>query len=183
MDNRSAIDAFNARSAAEGWEQVCDPALAFTHPDYHALIALWRAQAAGRALPVRADMTARVLKGYLPNIAIKERVQCEPSRYRWRLMGTRVAQVIGERTGKLADEDASPRLIARAGANCDLTLLAGAPLRFVGRVLARDKDFLASEALYLPLAGDDGSARFVLAFGYYSAQQDWRMSAAAAAAR
>ncbi|HTQ13051.1 MAG TPA: PAS domain-containing protein [Rhizomicrobium sp.] len=181
MDIRAAIDAFNACSAAEGWEQVCDPALAFTHPDYHALVALWRALAGGRALPVRADMTARVLKDYLPNIAIKERIAREPSRYRWRLMGTRVAQVIGERTGKLAEEDASPRLIARANANCDLTLLAGEPLRFLGRVLARGKDYLASEALYLPLAGDDGAARFVLAFGYYSAGQSWRRNAAAAA--
>jgi hypothetical protein len=174
MEIRAAIDAFNAQSTAEGWEQLCDPALGFAHRDYHAVIALWTAQAGARALPARADMTARVLKTYLPNIAIKERVACDPSRYRWRLMGTRVAQVIGERTGKFAEENASPRLAARGSANCDLTLETRVPLRFVGRVLAKDRDYLASEALYLPLADDTGEARFVMGFGYYSAAQDWR---------
>ncbi len=173
METRAAIDAFNAQSVAQSWEQLCDPALAFAHRDYGAVIAL-TAQAAGRAMPARADMTARVLKTYLPNIAIKERVARDPSRYRWRLIGTRVAQVIGERTGTLAEENASPRLAARANANCDLTLLARMPLRFVGRVLTQDKDYLASEALYLPLADDTGEARFVLGFGYFRASQDWR---------
>ncbi|HEX3674258.1 MAG TPA: PAS domain-containing protein [Rhizomicrobium sp.] len=174
MDIRAAIDAFNAQSEAEGWDQLCDPALAFAHRDYAAVIALWKAQAGARPIPARADMTARVLKTFLPNIALKERVATNPSCYRWRLVGTRVAQIIGERTGKLAEEDASPRLIARGIANCDLTLETCAPLRFVGRVLAKDKDFMASEALYLPLADEEGVARFVMGFGYYSAARSWR---------
>jgi hypothetical protein len=182
MDIRAAIDAFNAQSEAEGWEQLCDPTLAFAHRDYASVIGLWKAQAGARAIPARADMTARVLKTFLPNVALKERVETNPSRYRWRLVGTRVAQVIGERTGKLAEENASPRLAARANANCDLTLDACAPLRFVGRVLAKDKDHMASEALYLPLADEEGNARFVLGFGYYSAAQNWRETLAPATA-
>ncbi len=182
MDIRAAADAYNAQSEAGGWEQFCDPELAFTHRDYASVIGLWKAQAGARAIPARADMTARVLKTFLPNVALKERVETNPSRYRWRLMGTRVAQIIGERTGKFADENAAPRLAARAIASCDMTLDMATPLRFVGRVLARDKDHMASETLYLPLADEEGNARFVLGFGYYSAAQNWRETLAPATA-
>ncbi|HEY2071013.1 MAG TPA: PAS domain-containing protein [Rhizomicrobium sp.] len=163
---------FNELSEREGWEQLCDPALAFSRADFAEFLALWTEKAAGRAVPTRGDMTARALKPFLPKVALKERVECDPSRYRWRLVGTYVAQILGERTGQFLEEGASPRAVARWTASCDLVLKTARPLRFVGRVLA--KDFLTSELLFTPLAGDDGVPRFVMGFGHYNAEPDWR---------
>jgi len=174
MEIAAAIAAFNAQAEAEGWEQFCDPSLSYEHRDFAAVLALWQAHARGRALPARADMSARVLKTYLPHIALKERVQENPSRYRWRLTGTRVAQIIGERTGKFTDEDAPPKLAARWNASSDLILAGCTPLRFIGRVLANNKDYLSSDLLFMPLADVEGAPRFVMGFGRYSADRPWR---------
>jgi hypothetical protein len=168
------VDSFNTRSEREGWEQLCDPALAFARDDFFAVLSLWKSQAGARALPKRSDMSARVLKPFLPNIGLKERVETNPPRYRWRIVGTRVAQVIGERTGKFTDEGAPPKVSARWNASCDLILASGTPLRFVGRVLAEGKDFMASELLFMPLAGEDGTPRFVMGFGHYNVDRGWR---------
>jgi hypothetical protein len=184
MDIRAQTDAYNTHSESESWEQLCDPGLGFSRDDFFSVLALWNSQAASRPLPLRSDMTARVLKPFLPNVALKERVETSPSRYRWRIVGTRVAQVLGERTGKFTDEGAPPKVAARWNASCDLVLASGKPLRFVGRVLVEGKDFLASELMFMPLAGDDGQPRFIMGFGHYNADRGWRelFRAASAAA-
>jgi hypothetical protein len=181
MDTRTAIASYNATSEAEGWEQLCDPDLRFTLGDFAAVLSVWKCQAASGALPTRAAMSARVLKTFLPRIGLKERVATGPSRYRWRIVGTRVAEVLGERTGTFVDENTPPRQAARWIASCDLVLGTCAPLRFVGRVLAPDKDFMTSELLFMPLADEDGSPRFVMGFGHYNADINWRDRLQAAA--
>lgn len=162
------VAAFNALSARENWEQQCDPALAFVHPDFRTMLNIWQAQAAGKPMPARASMTPRALKGFLPRVAINERASFDPPRFTWRLMGTKIAQVLGERTGKYIDEDAPPRQVARWNASLDLTLRCARPMRFCGRVLANNKTYLASELLFMPLADDAGEARFVMGFGHYA---------------
>jgi hypothetical protein len=162
-----AVAAFNALAARENWEQQCDPTLAFVHSDFPRMLDVCRAQAGNKPMPARRSMTPRVLKDFLPRVAINERVSVSPPRFTWRLMGTHVAQVLGERTGKFIDEDAPPRQVARWNANLDLVLRVGRPLRFAGRVLANDKTYLASELLFMPLADDAGEPRFVMGFGHY----------------
>jgi hypothetical protein len=103
----------------------------------------------------------------LPRVAINERASIDPLRFKWRLMGTQIAQVLGERTGKFIDEDAPPRQIARWNASLDLVLRVARPLRFAGRVLVNGKTYLNSELLFMPLADDAGQPRFVLGFGRY----------------
>jgi hypothetical protein len=162
-----AVAAFNAMSAREGWDQYCDSTLAFGHSDFPRMLAIWKEQAAGQPIPARSSMTPRALKDFLPRIAINERASIDPPRFKWRLMGTQIAQVLGERTGKFIDEDAPPRQIARWNASLDLVLRAVRPLRFAGRVLVNGKTYLNSELLFMPLAGDSGQPRFVLGFGRY----------------
>lgn len=166
-----AAVAFNDHSIAEGWEQICDPLLSFEHPDFASVVALWKEQAHGRPLPARSDMSARVLKEFLPRVAMKERVQTNPSRYRWRLVGTKVAEVLGERTGKFADEDAPPKQIARWNMSCDVVLEVRQPLRFTGRVLANGREYMQGDLLFMPLADENGVPRFVMGFGLYTAIQ------------
>jgi hypothetical protein len=162
-----AVAAFNALSEREGWDQHCDSALAFDHSDFPRMLAIWQEQAAGKPMPARSSMTPRALKDFLPRVAINERTSVDPPRFTWRLMGTHVAQVLGERTGKFIDEDAPPRQVARWNASLDMVLRTVRPLRFAGRVLVNGKTYLTSELLFMPLADDAGAPRFVLGFGHY----------------
>jgi len=162
-----AVAAFNAVSEREGWEQQCDPELAFSHPDFPAMLSIWKKQAGANPMAFRHSMTPRVLKGFLPRVVINERTRSHPPRYKWRLMGTQIAEVLGERTGKFIDEYAPPRQAARWNANLDLVMRVQRPLRFHGRVLVNGKTYLASELLFLPLADDAREARFALGFGHY----------------
>ena len=166
-----AAERFNARARREGWQQHCDPHLKFRHADLPAMLAVWQQQAAGRDMPARRDMTPHVLKPFLSRIALEERVQVNPPRWRWRLVGTRITQIIGERTGKYLDEDAPPRQTARWVASAELVLEICRPLRFVGRVLANEKEYLFSELVFTPLSDDDGTPKFMMGFGCYSADK------------
>ena len=163
-----AVAAFNALSARENWEQQCDPTLTFAHSDFPVMLDIWKKQADGKPMPMRRSMTPRALKGFLPRVAINERVSIHPPRFKWRLMGTQVAQVLGERTGKYMDEDAPPRQVARWNASLDLVLRTARLMRFCGRVLANNKTFLASELLFMPLSDDTGAPCFVMGFGHYA---------------
>jgi hypothetical protein len=162
-----AVAAFNALSEREGWEQECDPALGFDHPDFPRMLAIWKEQARENTMPARRSMSPRVLKNFLSRIVINERMSVHPPRFTWRLMGTQITQILGERTGKFIDDDAPPRQIARWNASLDLVLRVARPLRFHGRVLVNGKTYLGSELLFMPLADDAGEARFVLGFGQY----------------
>jgi hypothetical protein len=163
-----AVAAFNALSARENWEQQCDPTLAFAHPDFRAMLDIWKEQAGDKPVPARRSMTPRALKGFLPRVAINERASFDPPRFKWRLMGTQITQILGERTGKYIDEDAPPRQVARWNASLDLVMRCARPMRFRGRVLVNNKTYLASELLFMPLADDAGETRFVMGFGHYA---------------
>ena len=51
-------------------------------------------------MPARSDITPRDLKDILRTVLLFERVSQNPSRYRWRLIGTGLTSVLGENTGK-----------------------------------------------------------------------------------
>lgn len=165
------VERFNLRARREGWQQHCDTQLNFRHPDLSQVFAVWRTQAGNRLMPARRDMTAARLKPFLSRIAVIERVKDDPVRWRWRLLGTRVTQIIGERTGKYLDEDAPPRQVARWVASAEMVLGIARPLRFVGRVLVLNKEYLFSELLFMPLSDDSGEPRFMMGFGFYSAER------------
>ncbi|MEJ0043033.1 MAG: hypothetical protein WDM81_12870 [Rhizomicrobium sp.] len=136
----SSAAAFNALSRRHDWEQFCDPTLAFDHGDHARVLEIWRAQA-GADIPARSAMSARLLKPFLPQIGLVERVATDPPRYRWRLLGTGAVQVLGERTGTCFEDNASPRQAARWNASASLVLELRRPLRFVARVAIEGKEF------------------------------------------
>ena len=62
MSGVSAIcERFNAQSAQEKWQAVCDSALAFESAKLADLLEIWQSVRGDRTLPERADFTARVL--------------------------------------------------------------------------------------------------------------------------
>jgi hypothetical protein len=167
-DLQAAARALNQRAEREKWYYFCDPALNFSD-DYHAsLLALWRDKAGGSALPKRSAFTPRDLKDVLRNIVIFERVESGPSRYRWRLVGTNLTSMAGDNTGKMFDETLPPEHVARWTDCGDLILEGGQPLRFIGRVHLKGREYLNAENLFVPLSNDGGEPTFVMGLCRYT---------------
>jgi hypothetical protein len=159
--NSPAI-AFNEWAKARDWPAYCDPELDFESPALIDLLAIWREQADSDAMPHRNKMTARVLKSHLGHISIIERVTEDTPRYRVRLLGSKLAQILGEMQGKYLEDAIAPEVVPHWQARLDLTLAEGRPMRFVSRVDIRKLHFLRSETFWAPLANDREPPSIVL---------------------
>lgn len=168
MDVLAAVRALNQRAAQQKWYHFCDPTLAFSDPIYRQFLALWQSKAGSRTMPARSDIAPRDLKDFLRNIVIGQRVAKNPSRYVWRLIGTKVAEVVGHNTGKTLEESLSPELVPRWIECADLLLDGVRPLRFLGRVHLKGREYLDAENLLVPLADDEGQPTFLMAFCRYT---------------
>jgi hypothetical protein len=169
----SAAD-YNRAAAAGNWHSLCDEQLRFVHPELMRLLELWQAEA-GDGIPPRRVMSPRLLKSFLRDIAIYERVMGDGGkrRYRVRLMGTAFAQILGDLTGKFIDEAIPPEFVVRWHASLDATLGARAPLRFLSREDTKGMTFLTGEFFSGPLIADDGQMSLVLAAARFSGKRPW----------
>jgi hypothetical protein len=168
MDIQFAAKELNQRAARERWYHVCDPALAFTDSFHDPLLVLWRTKAGDRPMPKRSDITPRDLKDVLRNIVMFERVARAPSRYRWRLIGTNLTSMAGDNTGKMFDETLPPDQIERWVACAELILSGGQPLRFLGHVHLKGREYLDAENLFVPLANDNNEPSFIMGLCRYT---------------
>jgi len=139
------------------------------------LLAIWREKAAGGIALRREDLSPKLLKAHLPNIAIYERMIAEGGerRYRVRLMGAQFAQVMGNLTNKFIDEAVPAQFLARWYAALDAVLEAGLPLRFLSRSETNNKSYLIGEYLEAPLIAPDGSLSIIFAAGIYAPANSW----------
>jgi hypothetical protein len=72
--------------------------------DQRTLLDYWLSKRGNRRMPSRADIDPAELVGLLPNLMLVDVVE-EGARFRFRLVGTRVARASGEdRTGRFLDE-------------------------------------------------------------------------------
>lgn len=178
MDVLAAARALNQKSARQGWHYFCDPGLAFSDGFYSGLLATWRSKVGDRKMPSRSQMTPRDLKDVLRNIVIGERVGVNPSHYMFRLIGTGLTDIAGHVTGKTFEECIPAELVPRWTECSDLILDAEQPLRFIGRVHLRGREYLDAEHLYVPLANDDGVPTFIMGLCRYTprrsdAEESW----------
>jgi len=166
---------YNVAAVREGWHSLCDPTLQFSHPELTKLLELWLAHAGATGIPPRREMSARMLKAMLRDVAIYERVRAEDGRrrYRVRLIGSGFAQIVGDLTGKFIDEAVVPEMVSRWYGALDATLGAAAPLRFVGREETNGMIFLTGEFFSAPLRADDGQMNLVLGSARYSGKRPW----------
>jgi hypothetical protein len=170
-----SVAEYNAQATRDGWHSLCDPGLAFNHPDLARLLELWRSEAGEDGVPQRRVMSPRLLKSYLRDIAIYERLAADGGqrRYRVRLMGTAFAQILGDMTGKFVDEAIPAEFVARWHAALDVTLAEGTALRFLGREDTNHMTFLTGEFFSAPLLADDGKKNLVLAAARYNGKRPW----------
>jgi hypothetical protein len=166
---------YNETAAREAWRSLCDPTLQFNHPELTKLLELWHAHAGEGTIPPRREMSARMLKSMLRDVAIYERVVTADGtrRYRVRLIGSGFAHIVGDLTGKFIDEAVPADFVPRWHASLDATLGAGAPLRFVAREESRGMIFLTGEFFSAPLMADDGQVNLVLGSARYSGKRPW----------
>jgi hypothetical protein len=151
----SRTKAFNHWAEEVGWPAVCDPSLTFEAQPLRKLLKLWQDYAGPGVLPQRSQFTARLLKPHLGNIAIIERKGDAAEQYRFRLLGTRLAEAIGELQGKTFAEVMTANVVDHWRSRFDLTVSEDRPLRFVSRVDIQKKHFLRSESLWMPLANEN----------------------------
>jgi hypothetical protein len=162
MGSPAQVDAFNTWAAQRGWVARCDSELQLENASLRSLLAVWREQARDRVAPLREEMTARLLKPYLINLMLIERLA--PQSYLVRLMGTRVTQIIGHLQGKQITSEPA-EVAARWYAVLDLTLAEQRPLRYTSMVAYPGREHLMAEALHLPLTAAAGRASSMVLIG------------------
>jgi hypothetical protein len=162
-----AADDYNRFAEQSGAPSRCDPSLSFETPELVQVASLWRDKSAGRDMPLRRDMNARALKAYLPHIILADVVDdAGRRRYRFRLMGTSIARMFGDHTGRFLDEAIVSPFRERWTAAIDAALQAGGPIRLSGRIEYRQLDYLAMEIFLAPIEQRDERAEFVLGATY-----------------
>jgi len=161
---------FNAQSAQDKWQAVCDSALAFENRKLADLLGIWQSVRGDRTLPQRADFTARILAKHLPNLTFVERVETpgQERRYRFRLFGTELAQYTGDWTGKFLDDSVPQDFQPSWFATYDAAIEARVPLRFVSRFRAEHLHHVQAETLIAPLGDNSGTANGLLISVVYS---------------
>jgi len=147
------IQAFNARAEAAGWPTHCDAALAFESPLLREALAVWRDRAGAQAWPSRAQMTPRLMKRFLTNVAIVDVVRAEGNvRFRTRVAGFEIERFYGSvPVGTFVDEVVREPFLERWSAGWKLALDVAGPVRTIGRLEFRKQEYLKTENFVAPL--------------------------------
>jgi hypothetical protein len=171
----AAAEEFNRFAERTAAPSRCDATLAFETLALTKALALWREKAGGREIPSRHDFGAHVLKAYLPTVAIVEAVdESNTRRYRFRLMGTAIADLLGDHTGKFIDEAVVSPFRERWSAAMGAALAAGAPLRLFGRVEYNNLNFLSMELLLAPMRDDLAQSILIVSHAHSSNLHSFR---------
>lgn len=136
-----------------------DASLSFEAPLLKEACDTWTEAAAG-AIPPRSRFTARLVKNFVGNLLIFERHS--PSGFLIRLMGTRIANVLGEMQGKTLAEQLPADAAGRWTSALNGLLASRKPLRVVTLVDLNDLQFLEAEILLAPLCDDHAQETMVL---------------------
>lgn len=169
-----SLDQLNETARRRHWPLCADGHERFLMPETRGVCAAWRSQATD-GIPPRSAFTARLLKPYLKVINFHERV-FDPGgrrRYRLRLMGGSVADMIGEATGKFYEDYLSPEMLLMWNAMSDAVLAHGGPVRFLVRADAFAKTNMAGEIFAAPLLTADGRADLILSAGRFNSAWSW----------
>jgi hypothetical protein len=164
MAGGDAFDEFNAYSALQGWSSRIEPGLSFQSPELREALVVWRAAAAGRPLPLRADVTPRAMIQFLPIVAIVDVIhEGDRVRFRRRVTGTELAHTFGiDSPGTFLDETMTEPTLTRWEKTLNAVLRHKGPVRFSGIVEFGKKSYLQVESLLAPLGADPGAPEAIL---------------------
>jgi len=144
------------RQFPDSHQAVADTEVRIEDPALQALLAYWQGLCRDGALPGRGDIVPSRIKALLPIVMLVD-VVGSPPRFRWRLLGTAITQVMGrDSTGKWFDELYSEGVLARMNEIYGLSAARRAPVRYTGSFDLVGKDHVPFESLHLPLVDEDG---------------------------
>lgn len=165
------IEAVNAYAAGQGWPFRGSAQLEFDQPELNQLRDIWHRKAAGTPIPYRSEFDVRTLKPVLRNVSILECVhEAGRRRYRIRLMGSEVVQMLGEGTGRYVDETVPARALPHWHAVYDSVMEALVPLRFLTRYKAKRMDYLVSESFNAPMLNARGEPKLMICCAYFQSR-------------
>ena len=135
-----------------------DESLAFEAPLLQQACETWTAVANG-TIPPRSAFSARLVKSFVGNLLIFERLDADD--YLIRLMGTRVSNVLGEMQGTTLRQSLPADAAERWKFVLNAVLVGHKPLRIVTLVDISDLQFLEAELFLAPLCNDQGQKTMV----------------------
>ena len=144
---------------------VFDPTLGFLHPVVADGLAYWESKRRGRRFPARADIDPLEIPRLLPHVLLMERVPTRAAPgygWRYRLVGTGVATLYGEHTGKLMEDALKPHVARRNRGVIEEAVSRAAPMRAIGRTRFMGHEWLLGEALVAPLSADGETIDMIL---------------------
>ncbi len=147
-----------------------DPGLDCRHPVVQQTLETWEALRGTREMPARADIDpVRLPRAMLPNMFLFDILREPELRYRWRLIGTRLVEVLGrDATGTYWDELYTPEILVAMRRHPDWVMEHRRPLRSLGQAPNPDRSYLRSENLYLPLSSNGDDIDMLLGVSVYS---------------
>ena len=115
----------------------------------------WLRKRQGRLMPSRGDIDPMEITKILPHVFLMD-VQHEPLDFRYRLIGTKMDEyMLARYTGMWMSEIPHQAPPSRIYANCRKVVMERAPFAADTPYVGKNKEFLTTEDLIMPLA-DDG---------------------------
>lgn len=129
--------------------------LAALDPELADFLAIWDERRAGRDIPCRADFLPEDFRSHLGYINVVEPGPGDS--YRYRLVGTAIAQAVGrDVTGLTLEQIYSGRAAGSGRRILDLASGQRRPVYCDGTLEASGKDWLGFRMLVVPMDGPDG---------------------------
>jgi hypothetical protein len=139
-----------------------DPTLAFNRPELKKLLGIWDALRQGRRMPARADLGPFDLKAHLGHLFLVD-VQRDPLRFRYRLIGTKITNIVHrDVTGRYFEDIYTGRLLESMIEVQSWVVNERAPLRIFNRTGHPRNTVYVYDGLLLPLSADGETVNMVL---------------------
>ncbi len=139
-----------------------DPSLRFERRELGEFVDLWHAKRDGRPMPARVDFSPLDLKPLLGSVTLVD-VEPAPLRFRYRLVGTTITQIVKrDATGRYFDDIYAGRLLETAIAVYAWVVRERAPLRIFSRTGHVRNDIYTYDGVLLPLSADGERVNMVL---------------------
>ena len=129
----------------------------------------WLRRSAGKPMPARADIDPLDIPRLLPNLFLIDVVPGRPRRYRFRLVGTRIAELEGEITNRFLDEFV-PGAAGTAMARHYDDTVAGRVYVRRETLYWRQREHVNYDVLLLPLSSDGVTVDMLVGLARYDAK-------------
>lgn len=157
-----------ARAAYQPLWRKFDPALSLEAPELRRLLNLWEERRGARSLPGRPDFSADELMSFGGRIMLID-VEHEPRRYKFRLIGTFIVDMLSrDVTGRYLEEVYPPDYYEQIIQSLEYCIEKRRPMRAQSKMSHAEKDHIIAEVIDLPLSSDGETVDMIMKAGDYA---------------